>query len=222
MTPAPQTFVLVHGAWGGGYQWRAVADILTARGHRVYRPSLTGLADRNHLALAGVNLTTHIADIVNLLVWEDLSSVVMVGHSYAGTVISGVAEKIAPGVVASLVLIDAAYPTDGESHFDHTGRTDYPHDLLMPYPGVRNGPDGKPLPPQPLATLTEPLHLTGARERIPKKMFIAGSQSIVRDRPAIKAIAQDPGWRYVELPCGHDVPQALPEETANLLEEAAR
>ena len=79
-----RTFVLIHGAWHGGWCWRAVADILAAKGHKVYAPSLTGLADRSHLLSNAINLDTHITDIVNLFKWEDIDNAVLVGHSYGG------------------------------------------------------------------------------------------------------------------------------------------
>jgi len=84
----------VHGAWRGGWIWRRVADLLTARGHRVFAPTLTGLGERSHLLSPAVNLTTHIMDVVNLALWEDLDGFVLCGHSYGGAVVTGVAECI--------------------------------------------------------------------------------------------------------------------------------
>src|SRR6201985_2153222 len=89
----PHTFVLVHGAWHGGWCWRRVADKLRAKGHRVSTPTLTGLADRSHLLSEKVNLTTHVTDVVNLLRWEELTDIVLCGHSYGGLVVTGAADK---------------------------------------------------------------------------------------------------------------------------------
>jgi pimeloyl-ACP methyl ester carboxylesterase len=89
------TFVLVHGAWHGGWCWQRVADRLRDKGHRVFTPTLTGLGERSHLLRAGVDLKTHIADVANVLKWERLTDVVLCGHSYGGFVISGVAEEMA-------------------------------------------------------------------------------------------------------------------------------
>ena len=119
--PAKATFVLVHGAWAGGWVWRGVADRLRANGHRVFTPTLTGLGERSHLLSPEVGLTTHITDIVNLIKWEELSNIVLVGHSYAGMVVSGVTDKVTDGVIGSIVFLDAAVPDDGQSMFDYLG-----------------------------------------------------------------------------------------------------
>src|ERR1044071_8621006 len=110
----PKTFVLVHGAWHGGWCWRRVSDILEKRGHKVFTPTLTGLGERSHLLRAGVNVSTHVTDIVNVLKWERLSDVVLCGHSYGGLVVSGVAEQAA-GEIASIVFLDAFIPQNGDA-----------------------------------------------------------------------------------------------------------
>ena len=112
-----KTFVLVHGAWHGGWCWRRVANLLEARGHKVYAPTLTGVSDRAHLLDAKTDLTTHLTDIANLIKWEDLSGIVLCGHSYGGFVVSGVAEKAADRI-ASIGFLDAFLPTDGERMAD--------------------------------------------------------------------------------------------------------
>src|SRR5882757_3357550 len=112
-----QTIVLVHGAWHGGWCYRRVADLLRADGHRVYVPTLTGLGERSHLLTRSINLSTHIADIANLLRWEDLQRIVLVGHSYGGMVVTGVADAMAERV-SSLVYLDAFLPTAGKSFHD--------------------------------------------------------------------------------------------------------
>jgi pimeloyl-ACP methyl ester carboxylesterase len=105
-----KTFVLVHGAYHGGWCWRRVANILTAQGHEVFAPTLTGLADRSHLlGTFDINLTTHITDVVNLFEWEDVLDAVLVGHSYGGWVISGAMERL-EGKVRSIVFVDAHVP----------------------------------------------------------------------------------------------------------------
>src|SRR3984957_6384707 len=108
------TFVLVHGAWPRGWLWKRGRQALQAAGHNVFTPTLTGVADRSHLLSPDVNLDTHIDDVVNLIRWEELSDVVLCGHSYGGCVISGVADRI-PDQIGALVYLDAFVLEDGES-----------------------------------------------------------------------------------------------------------
>ncbi|HFK1548102.1 alpha/beta hydrolase [Bacillus anthracis] len=114
------TFILVHGAWDGGYVWREVATQLRKEGHEVYTPTLTGLGERAHLAHPGVGLKTYIQDIVNVIHYERLEKVILVGHSYAGMVITGVAEII-PECIKNIVYIDAMIPNNGDSVMDISG-----------------------------------------------------------------------------------------------------
>jgi pimeloyl-ACP methyl ester carboxylesterase len=111
------TFVLVHGAWHGGWCWQPVAARLEAKGHTVYRPTLTGLGDRAHLMSRELGLATHIRDISSMLRFEDLHDAVLVGHSYAGMVITGVAAEV-PDRVTRLVYYDAFVPDDGDCALD--------------------------------------------------------------------------------------------------------
>ena len=111
------TFVLVHGAWHGAWCWRRVARLLTRSGHEVFAPTLTGLAERSHLLSPAIDLDTHILDVVNEMKWQELSDVVLVGHSYGGMVISGVAEKM-ERAISSVVLVDAFLPETGQAVID--------------------------------------------------------------------------------------------------------
>lgn len=232
MTQARQ-FVLVHGASGGGWIWRDVVAILRARGHQVWTPTLTGLGERSHLAGSGVNLTTHVQDVLNCIRWEGLDGqgITLAGHSYAGTVLSGVAEKLAPGTVDALVIIDGALPLDGQSHNSYFGRPTENLPPLIPLPDNIGADYPEPIrswlrermTPQPSATFTEPLRLTGARERIRSKTFIkaTGPGTVTFPHRTVERIIEDPSWRYDELPCGHNTPVEMPEETALALERAA-
>jgi alpha-beta hydrolase superfamily lysophospholipase len=112
-----RTFVLVHGTSHGGWAWRRVADRLQARGHKVYTPTLTGLADRSHLMSAAISLDTHIFDVVNLIKWEGLEDVCLVGHSSGGAVVSGAIEHVLPEV-SSIVFLDAFLPENGQKGLD--------------------------------------------------------------------------------------------------------
>ena len=112
------TFVLVHGGAHGGWCFGRVSRQLREGGHTVYSPSLSGLADRKHLLSNSTDLETHIADIAQLIEYEDLSDVVLVGHSYGGMVITGVADRL-PNRLLSVVYLDAAHPRDGEAMLDN-------------------------------------------------------------------------------------------------------
>jgi pimeloyl-ACP methyl ester carboxylesterase len=115
------TYVLVHGAWGGAHGFRQVRRLLQRAGHQVFTPSLTGQGERSHLANPDVNLSTHIQDVVNAIWYEDLTDIVLVGHSYGGMVVSGVADKV-PERIQHLVFLDAFQPADGQSLYDITRR----------------------------------------------------------------------------------------------------
>ena len=117
MSETKPTFVLIHGAWQGGWVWERVADRLRAAGYRVHTPSLTGLGDRAHLAGPEVDLGTHIADVVSVIDHHELDNVVLCGHSYAGMVVAGAADKRADKI-KSLVFLDAFVPTAGKSLLD--------------------------------------------------------------------------------------------------------
>ena len=110
-------FVLVHGSWAGGWQWRDIREKLENEGHRVLTPSLTGMSDRHHLINENVGLHTHIEDIARLIEWEDLNDVVLVGHSYGGMVITGAAARI-KNRLSHLVYVDAFLPRAGECAWD--------------------------------------------------------------------------------------------------------
>ncbi len=155
------TYVIVHGAWGGSWAFKQTDSLLTARGHTVYRPSLTGQGERVHLASPETDLKTHILDVVNTILFEELYNVILVGHSYGGMVITGVADSI-PERIKQLVYLDAFVPNDGESAT--TARTD---GQAGPERESENGfviprwvKDTDPVPkdvPQSLKTFTTPV-----------------------------------------------------------------
>ena len=115
-------FVLVHGAWHGGWCWRRVVDRLNAKGRYVVAPTLSGVCERSHLASDLINLSTHIDDVVNEIKWKDLDGIVLVGHSYGGMVITGVAERMRERI-AAIVYLDAFLPKDGQSQVSLRGPT---------------------------------------------------------------------------------------------------
>lgn len=234
---SPKTFVLVHGTWHGGWCWRRVADALEIKGHKVYAPSLTGLADRSHLLNKDVNLTTHANDVVNLIKWEDLKDVVLVGHSSAGFVITLAAEQIGPQV-ASIVYLDAFVPKASDSL------------ISLANPGPRKALEeavargdlvAKPVPsavfnvnekdrawvdakctPHPLAAVVEKVSAAGAYEKIARKTYIraTGTKSPVFDETLAKMKAM-PGWKTYEVASGHDVMVDQPDRLTEILLEVA-
>lgn len=129
------TFVLVHGAGGGGWTWAKLAPLLRSAGHAVYTPTLTGCGERAHLNRRGIGLETHVLDVVGVLAFEELSGVVLVGHSYGGNVITGVADRV-PERLAHLVYLDANVPGDGQSLADLMPP---PHGDLYPSRSVARG-----------------------------------------------------------------------------------
>jgi pimeloyl-ACP methyl ester carboxylesterase len=229
------TYVLVHGAWHGGWCWRKVTPLLRAPGHDVFTPTLTGLGERAHLGGPDVSLQTHIQDIVNVLHYEDLREVVLVGHSYGGMVISGVAEQVA-GRIQHLVYIDAYVPADGDSLIElrrSTGAApmQQPDGWRMPvlpgYFGVTEPNDvawlERHLVPHPFRTMTEPIKLPQPLEAMPFKrtyIFAAGNE-LVRPSGAFDALVQrlqrDPAWKVETLPTGHDAMVTMPGELAAIL-----
>jgi pimeloyl-ACP methyl ester carboxylesterase len=116
------TFVLVHGAWHGGWCWRRVADRLRRDGHAVFTPTLTGLGERSHLLQPEIDVATHVADVVNVMHWERLTEAILCGHSYGGFIISGVAEAM-PAPIRSIVFLDAFVPRE-RRHIPKTHCTD--------------------------------------------------------------------------------------------------
>jgi pimeloyl-ACP methyl ester carboxylesterase len=232
-----RTFVLVHGAWHGGWCWRRVAERLEQRGHRVFTPTLTGLGERAHLLSPAIDLDTHITDVINLIRFEDLHDIVLVGHSYAGFVISGVAEQVEADI-ASFVFLDAFVPEDGDSMasigtpatreamvaVQQRGETTVPPRSAELF--NVNAADcawvNSLCGPHPIGTLLQPVTLAGARERIAKKAYIrAGSYpNTVFDAHAAKLKGRG-GWRIESLACGHDVMVDMPEALTEVLLELA-
>lgn len=219
--PAPLSFVIVHGAWGGGWDWRPVSDILTSRGHRAVRVTLTGLGERRHLASPSVDLETHITDVVNTILFEDLKSVTLVGHSYGGMVITGVADRI-PDRLARVVYLDAFVPEDGESVVSLNGGQPLrgvQGDVIIPAwvePGAAPPTDV----PHPLRTFTQPIALSNPlRNTIPTTYILTvdpGATSDPFEPFARRAAAK--GWSVEQLDTDHNAQRSARQELCALLE----
>ena len=234
---AQKTFVLVHGTWHGGWCWRRVADALERKGHKVYAESLTGVGDRSHLLTRDVNLTTHVSDVVNLVKWEDLKDIVLVGHSSAGFVITQAAEQIGASV-ASIVYLDAFVPQPGDNLIslanpgprkaleDAVARGDL---AAKPVPAAafkvnekdRAWVDAK-CTPHPLAAVVEKVTAAGAREKIARKTYIrSGFGSPVFDQTLARLKGASDWKTYEVAEAGHDVMVDMPDRLVEILLEVA-
>jgi pimeloyl-ACP methyl ester carboxylesterase len=236
------TYVLVPGFWVGAWVWRPVTDELRNRGHAVHPVTLTGLAEREHLATPEVDLDTHITDVVNLLRFEDLHDVVLVGHSYGGLVVTGVADQM-PDRVRQLVYIDAGPLPVGASNADFAGPDERARQEALVAAG-----DGWRLPPPPWAELASdvdgigpdvidmlsdrsvpqpwkaaitPVRLGGAWEKVPRLGVLssfteAQTRAMADTAPLFRHMA-GPSWRFAELPTWHWPMLSRPPELADLL-----
>jgi pimeloyl-ACP methyl ester carboxylesterase len=231
------TFVLVHGAWHGSWCWKRVRRQLQSEGHDVHTPTLSGVGERSHLVSPQITLDTHVADVVNLLRWEELTDVVLCGHSYGGCVITGVAAR-APERLRALVYLDAFILEDGQSL----------HDAMPPQlaesqaRGASATGDGwrvapitaeffrvnledrawvdRQCTPQPLATFQQ-------RLRVDRQFPEAKSTHILATGyehspfPPFHELAKRKGWRTRTIDCGHDVMLDKPAELVAMLHDAA-
>jgi pimeloyl-ACP methyl ester carboxylesterase len=232
------TFVLVHGGWSGAHGFRHVRRELQRAGHEVFTPSLTGIGERVHLTSPQVDLTTHIRDVVNQILYEDLDGIVLLGFSYGGFVVTGALEHIA-GRVRHLVYLDAFVPADGDTPFGLAlglGRAPMQigGDWLVPSP-EREFDDPEEAAwsaprrtPHPIGCFTEPVHLEQPLEEFPfTRTYIKatldpptdiGADALLRAADHAK---QSPAWRYAEIETNHMVLSNRPRDVAALLLELA-
>jgi pimeloyl-ACP methyl ester carboxylesterase len=230
------TFVLVHGAWHGGWCWRFVRPLLRRAGHEVFAPSLTGLGERKHLVRPDIDLDTHIEDIVSLLEMEDLRDIVLVGHSYGGMVITGAADR-AHARIKRLVYLDAFVPENGKRTLDY----------VVPERAARMREEGEKLgnvtpPPLSLWGVTKPEHINFVKSREVRHPYRTMSQKIaLRNEAALGRLPKtfvycsspatgsfdafavkyrnDPAWKFFELKTGHDAMILMPEQVAEILQK---
>jgi pimeloyl-ACP methyl ester carboxylesterase len=235
------TFVLVHGGGHGGWCYQQVARRLRGDGHHVHTPTLSGLAERSHLLSPTIDLDTHIRDITSLLFYEDLSDVVLVGHSYGGMVVTGVADAV-PERVQRLVYLDAATPSNGQSLADVSPALMqyaassmrvvdgvelalWPDDELAGLLGVTdptlNAWVGPRLTPHPWPCFSQPLRLTQepVLRALPTYHVVCTSTLATRD-PALMEQARAAG-RLWDIDTGHDLMLTAPDDVARALREVA-
>lgn len=239
------TFLLIHGAWHSGRAWERVVPLLESAGHRVFAPSLTGYGDRAHLLGPEVGLDTHVEDVVRLIREQDLTDVVLVGHSYAGLVVSSVANEV-PERIAHLVYLDAMVPEHGESAVDVMPVTQQLIDLAArsdtPW---RIPPMPEMPPPFGLFGVTDPADVAWLRPLLSDQPLLCLRQPARLDNPALASVgrthihcvgvqreditrrpvpAVQPNGspaRVWELPTGHDCMITMPEELSELLLKSA-
>lgn len=217
--------VIVHGAWGGSWAFKKVDSLLSEKGYKVYRPCLTGQGERVHLANRDIGLHTHIADVVNMILYEDIRDVVLVGHSYGGMVITGVADSLS-GRIRGLVYLDAFVPGSGESAMSIRGTTFGPPAAMAPDGFLKPVwvAEGKNPPkdvPHPLKTLTDTLFLRNEGSiRIPTTYVLTvekGKNPASDDFSAQADRARNRGWPVVQLEADHNPQWSAPEALAELL-----
>ena len=229
------TFVLVHGAWHGGWCWRQVREILEKRGHTVFTPTLTGIGERAHLISAGITMDTVIQDIANVLRFEDLHDVVLVGHSFAGPVISGVAE-CEPDRVNQLIYLDSTVLEGGETLFDcfspevvairRRQAEETSGGLSVPVPSAKDlgildeaqWAAVEPfLRPHPISTYTSPLRLKNTPGDGFPCSYIVCTDPIYPSLEWARKRVEGYGWKMIPIATGHDAMISAPMELSELL-----
>jgi pimeloyl-ACP methyl ester carboxylesterase len=246
------TYVLVGGAWLGGWCWQPVARRLRENGHDAYPVTLTGLGEREHLASSEVDLETHIMDVVNLFEFEDLHDVILLGHSYAGLVVTGAADRV-PGRISRLVYLDTGpipsgtaliemFPPEARKHIEEQveelgegWRFPLPPPEELATMGSLEGLDEEDLAllrsravPQPFGTYTQPLRLENPSREELSRIGILCSISLDQVQEAIASgdplfrELSGPNWQFIELPTGHWPMFSRPDDLADLLHRARR
>jgi pimeloyl-ACP methyl ester carboxylesterase len=227
-TKEKQTFVLVHGATAGGWEWKSTGAHLLADGHTVYRATLTGLGERMHLNSSEVDLQTHVNDVVNLILFEDLKDIVLTGHSYGGMVITGVMDRV-PERIKHVVYLDAAVPGDGQSIWDLFGgqRQDPTRfvDGFMQVPWVK--PDAKPPHnvKQSIKCFNQPVSYKNPAAKALNVTYVAfvpkdksAEERAKTDKSWQNAVAR--GWTIRTFPGGHVAQQEDPRGVATLIADS--
>jgi pimeloyl-ACP methyl ester carboxylesterase len=235
------TFVLVPGAWMGGWCWRQVTPRLLAAGQQVFTPTLTGLGERVHLGRPETNLDTHIQDIVNVLEFEDLHDVTLLGHSYGGYVVTGVAERV-PERLKQVIYLDAVVPEGGSSLFEINGPLFRsivedaaretgdgsrwpipPAEVLSQYISIDGMNDadlrwfyGKSTP-HPIGTFKQPIELTNRPWQTIRRTYVFCTSERTDESWQAARDRTAAGWGYREMATGHWPMFSMPDQLADLL-----
>jgi pimeloyl-ACP methyl ester carboxylesterase len=229
-------FVFVHGAWSGAWYWKKVLPTLWQGGHRAFAVTLTGVGERAHQLSRQITLKTHIDDVIAVIECEELMHAVLVGHSYGGMVITGVADRLTERI-ERLVYVDAVVPRSGESWSSgHDEKTQLQRRAVIERDGTVPPPDPAALgltgadaewvqrrhTPQPGGVYDDPLHFDEARiARLPR-CFIDCTQPALPTIAAMRRrVRQGLGWRVVEIPTGHYPMITAPDEFLKALLSAS-
>jgi esterase/lipase len=223
--------VIVHGAWGGSWAFKKVDSLLTSKGLIVYRPCLTGQGERFHLSSSDINLSTHVKDVVNMILYEDIYNVVIVGHSYGGMVVTGVADSI-PERIRKIIYLDAFIPDSGKSVLDIVGENDVKwinslvkDDFMIPkwVPNDKKPPKDVPMS---FKTFTEKISLKNKNTAVIPKTYILTVDKGKKPEEdsfypfAQKAIKQN--YKYYEMTADHNPQWSEPEKLADILYNEAK
>jgi len=229
---ASKIFLVCHGAWSAGWAWKKMHPLMQAAGHRLITPTYTGLGERAHLANPSIDLNSHIEDVMNVIKYENLRDIVLVGHSYGGMVATGVADR-ARDKVRQLIYIDAFVPNDGQSLLDL-----YEADRSRVQELAKSG-DGWRVPPNPTPPDTSPadvewlstrrvdmpvkcfetkLKLQGGPLTLPRS-YIYATRITPADTfgPFARHAKNDPAWNYHEIDASHSPNVTAPEALMALL-----
>jgi pimeloyl-ACP methyl ester carboxylesterase len=228
-----KTFLVCHGAWGGGWAWKKMHPLMQAAGHRLVTPTCTGLGEREHLASPSIDLETHIRDILNVIQYEDLRDIVLIGHSYGGMVATGVADR-ARDRIAQLIYLDAFVPKNGQSLLD---LNEPARQRMQDQARAGDGWRLPPLPSPPDTTAADLEWMSARRVDMPLKCFEQklklehGEPSLPRSYIYAKRISpadtfgqfsrrlrSEPGWNYHEIDASHSPAVTAPETLMALLE----
>ena len=235
-SPSAKTILVCHGAWGGGYGWRKMHPLMAAAGHRLITPTYTGLGERSHLAHQGIDLDSQINDILQVIKYEDLSDVVLLGHSYGGMVATGVADR-ARDRITQLIYLDAFVPEDGQSLFDLTGNGEQSMKAVSAGDGWRAPPNPTPpdtpeddakwgaerRTPHPVKCFSQPLKLQHGALTLPRSYIYA-----LRINPNdtfgqfARRAKTTPGWRYYEMDASHSPQVTAPDALFALLQKIVK
>jgi pimeloyl-ACP methyl ester carboxylesterase len=227
-SPVKSTYVIVHGAWGGGWAFREVERLLRADGHTVYRPTLTGQGEKVHLAgllTTNIDLNLHVTDVENFIRWDDLRDIVLVGHSYGGMVITGVADRV-PERIKRLIYLDAFLPEDGESVnvLASSLSRETTNAFITPFWLKGNEPVPHDVP-HPAKTFSQSISLTNqaVAGKIPATYILtvdkgSSPQQDMFFRSAERAKARN--WTVLTMEADHNPQWSKPRELVELLEKS--